>query len=333
MIVAGAGIIGLSCAWRLARCKIPVTVFDAREAGGEASWAGAGMLAPGGEMDRASPLTEMSVHSLAMYPDFVEALREASGVPIDYQRCGAVELALDDREAEELEKRAAGQSAIGIRSESAKHEGSVAARFYPDDALVNPRDIIAALRTACLHSGVSIHEWEPVVEILPDGSGVRTVRASYRDDGVLISAGAWSSGLVHGFSLPKAMPVRGHLIAWRARAGMLGTILRHENTYLLQRGTGSLIAGASTEHVGFDRTIDDGVVQSIHNRALRLMPLLAGMNPVERWLGFRPGIEGGVPAIGRIEGTAVWMAFGHYRNGILLAPDTARRIEESVTTS
>src|SRR5580658_5781648 len=169
MIVAGAGIIGLSCAWRLARCKIPVTVFDAREAGGEASWAGAGMLAPGGEMGQASPLAEMALRSLEMYPDFVESLREASGVPIDYQRCGAVELALSDREAEELEQRAARQCTIGIRSESTRHQGSVAARFYPDDALVNPRDIMAALRIACLRNGVAIHEREPIIEILADG--------------------------------------------------------------------------------------------------------------------------------------------------------------------
>src|SRR5580658_7178975 len=124
MIVVGAGIIGLSCAWRLARCRIQVTVFDAREAGGEASWAGAGMLAPGGEMDEASPLAEMALGSLEMYPDFVEALREASGVAIDYQRCGALELALNDREAVELEQRAVRQSAIGIRSESTSHNGS-----------------------------------------------------------------------------------------------------------------------------------------------------------------------------------------------------------------
>src|ERR1700683_4211483 len=116
MIVAGAGIIGLSCAWRLARCKIPVTVFDAREAGGEASWAGAGMLGPGGQMDEASPLAEMALRGLELYPDFVESLREASGVAIDYQRCGALELALTDREALELERRAARQFAIGIRS-------------------------------------------------------------------------------------------------------------------------------------------------------------------------------------------------------------------------
>jgi glycine oxidase len=333
MIVAGAGIIGLSCAWRLALRKIPVTVFDAREAGGEASWAGAGMLAPGGEMEAASPLTEMALSGLELYPDFVGELREASGVAIDYQRCGALELALSDREAMELEQRAARQAAIGIRSESARHEGSAAARFYPDDALVNPRDLMAALRTACLRNGVSIHEQEPVVEILANGTGVRTPQASYPADGVLIAAGAWSTDLARNLPVPKAMPVRGHLIAWRAEAGMLGTILRHENTYLLQRDTGSLIAGASTEQVGFDRTIDESVVEAIHARASRLLPALGTLKPAERWIGFRPGIEGGIPAIGRIAGTAIWTAFGHYRNGILLAPDTARRIEQSVTAS
>jgi glycine oxidase len=331
MIVAGAGIIGLSCAWRLARCKIPVTVFDAREAGAEASWAGAGMLAPGGEMDDASPLTEMALSSLAMYPDFLDTLREASGVPIDYQRCGALELALNDREAAELELRAARQCRIGIRSEPARHPGSAAARFYPDDALVNPRDVMAGLRTACLREGVSIHEHEPVVEIFADGSGVRTIRANYRGDGVLIAAGAWSGELAAGLPVPKAIPVRGHLIAWRAEAGMIGTILRHEGTYLLQRDTGTLIAGTSTEHAGFDRTIDESVVETIRARASRLLPGLAAMKPAECWIGFRPGIEGGLPAIGRIDGTRIWTAFGHYRNGILLAPDTARRIEESVT--
>jgi len=331
MIVTGAGIIGLSCAWRLAHCKIPVTIFDARAAGNEASWAGAGMLAPGGEMDQASPLAEMALSSLGMYPEFVAALREASGVPIDYQRRGAVELALDDREALDLERRAARQYAIGIPSEPISYPGSAAARFYPDDAVVNPRDVIAALRVACLHSGVSIREHEPVIEIFPDGSGVRTRQGTYRDDGVLIAAGAWSTGLASFLRLPAAFPVRGHLIAYRAETGMLDTILRHRNTYLLQRDGGSLIAGASTEHVGFDREIDEGIVAEIHSRASRLMPALAAMPPVERWIGFRPGIEGGIPAIGRIAGTAIRTAFGHYRNGILLAPDTARRIEESVT--
>lgn len=330
MIVAGAGIIGLSCAWRLALCKIPVTIFDSGDAGGEASWAGAGMLAPGGEMDEASPLSEMAIRSLSMYPEFVETLRDASGLPIDYQRCGAVEIALSDREGTELESRAGRQLAAGIRSESITWPHSVAARFYPDDALVNPRNIVASLRAACLAKGVSLREHEAVLEIFPDGSGVRTIRAEYRDHGVLIAAGAWSAPLTSRFPVAAVTPVRGHLISYQAQVGLLGTILRHENTYLLQRDTGTLVAGSSTERAGFNRQVDESIVAAIHGRAAQLLPVLAARQPSESWIGFRPAIDGGVPAIGRLDGTAIWTAVGHYRNGILLAPETARRIERSV---
>src|SRR5580698_8620515 len=104
MIVAGAGIIGLSCAWRLAQQGVAVTVFDAREAGAEASWAGAGMLSPG-EIGEDGGLTLMALASLALYPAFVEELEEASGVSIDYQRCGAIERAFTELEALEVEQR------------------------------------------------------------------------------------------------------------------------------------------------------------------------------------------------------------------------------------
>lgn len=328
MIVAGAGIIGLSCAWRIARRGTSVTVFDAREAAAEASWAGAGMLAPGGEFEEESPLSRMALRSLALYPDFIAELRDISGSAIDYRHCGAVELALTEAEAEEMERRAARQSAMGIRSEAIACPGRIAARFFPDDDVVDPRDVTAALRAACLRAGVSIHEHEPVIEILADGAGVRTARQEYRGDGVLIAAGPWSSSLRAG--LPATSPVRGHLIAYRPERGLLGPILRHGHTYLLQRTNGTLIAGASTEHVGFNREIDEGVVKELHSRASNLLPELAALAPVDRWNGFRPAIAGGMPAVGRIEGTAIWTAFGHYRNGILLAPETARTIAESV---
>ena len=127
------------------------------------------------------------------------------------------------------------------------------------------------------------------------------------------------------------MPVRGHLIAYRAGAGMLGRSCG-TRTPICCKGNGLVSSRAPRPNsVGFDRTIDES------DRAVPFMPArrdccppLAAMEPAERWNGFRPGIEGGIPAIGRIEGTTIWTAFGHYRNGILLAPDTARRIEESV---
>lgn len=328
MLIVGGGIIGLACGWRLAQKGHRVTVFDSREAGREASWAGAGMLAPGGEMDEASALTRMALDSLEQYPGFVAELEEASGLPVDYQRRGAIEIALTGAEAEALERRAALQSALGIESEPIVYKGSVGARFYKNDQVVAPRDLIKALRVACVRAGASIREYEPVTQIMPDGSGVATALGNYSGERVLIAAGAWSSGLRPG--LPVTIPVRGHLISYEPGRRFLDTILRHQRTYLLQRSGGTIIAGSSTEYVGFDRTIDEAIVSDIERRACELLPELSACTPAERWNGFRPGVEGECPVIGRIEGASVWTAFGHYRNGILLAPETARLIVRSV---
>jgi glycine oxidase len=239
-----------------------------------------------------------------------------------------MELAFDEADAEDLGRRAALQLAMGIRSEATTH-GPYAARFFPDDALVDPRDVTAALRIACLRAGVSIREHERVIEV-PGEGGVRTPQGVYNDDAVLIAAGAWSSTLLP-VGVPAAEPVRGHLIAYRTGQKLLGFILRHQNTYLVQRRAGAIIAGSSTEHVGFDRSIDEAIVADIHVRASRVLPALGSMTPAERWNGFRPGIAGGIPLIGRLPGTRIWTAFGHYRNGILLAPETALMLAESFT--
>lgn len=324
MIVVGAGIIGLSCAWRLAQRGHRVRIFEARATASEASWAGAGMLAPGGELEEDSAFTQMALRSLAQYPGFVAELQDASGVSIDYQRCGALELALTLPEADALELRAARQSSIGIHSEPATYSGSVSARFYPGDELVSPRDVTKALEIACVRAGVEIHTNEPVTQLKQDGIGVITNSGEYGDNGVLIAAGAWSSSLAP--NIPLTIPVRGHLISYDIDRMMLSSILRHKSTYLLQRSKGALIAGSSTEYVGFDREIDERVVTDIQLRAARLLPALDLLVPAERWNGFRPGIIGDEPVIKRIEGTSIWTAFGHYRNGILLAPETARAV-------
>lgn len=327
VLIVGGGIIGLSCAWRLAQRGQSVTVFDAGAAGGEASWAGAGMLAPGGEIDAASPIAGLALRSLAAFPEFVRELEEETGCPIDYRRSGAMELAATDEEVQALGERATRRAGLGIPSEACRYNG-FAARFYPEDAVVDPRQVTHALLAACRRRGVEIREHEPVEWISPDGAALRTAHREYRGAGVLIAAGAWSSGLLPG--LPRTMPVRGHLIAYRLDPGVLDPILRHNYTYMLQRRSGVLVAGSSTEHVGFDRAIDEAIVADIHRRAGTLLPLLGSVNPSGSWNGFRPGIDADRPAIGRVAGTSVWTAFGHYRNGILLAPETARVIADSV---
>jgi len=329
VIVAGAGIIGLSCAWRLAQKGLRVTVFDAREAAQEASWAGAGMLAPGGEVDSGSRLAELCVRSLGQYGEFVRELTEETGCEIDYRRSGAVEVAFTEADAASLSRRAHRQAGIGIPSEACRH-GEWAARFYPDDAVVNPRDVTHALLVACRRRGVGIHENEPVISIAESGKAVRTARGEFVDDGIVIAAGAWSSDLIP--QLPRTFPVRGHLIGFQMEPGMIDPILRSGDTYLLQRRSGIVVAGSSTEKVGFDRKVDDAVVRDIHRRAARLSTVLGSVQPSEEWIGFRPGIDGAEPSISRLPGRAIWTAFGHYRNGILLAPETARMIAVLATS-
>jgi glycine/D-amino acid oxidase-like deaminating enzyme len=286
------------------------------------------MLAPGGELDTASPLATAAMESLREYPEFVRELEEEAGESIDFRRAGAVEVAFSDAENDALERKSLRQAELGIHSESCVHAG-FPARLYPDDAVVDPRDVTRALLTACRRRGVIIREHEQVLEISRDGRSVRTIKGDHGSEGVLIAAGAWSSALLPG--LPRTIPVRGHLISWVMTPWLLGPILRHGHTYVLQRRSGILVAGASTERVGFDRTLDESAIDDIQSRAIWLLPELGLQPPSERWNGFRPDIEAECPAVGKVPGTSVWTAFGHYRNGILLAPETARRIANMLT--
>jgi glycine oxidase len=325
VIVVGAGIIGLSCAWVLARAGRAVSVFDKSEVAHEASWAGAGMLAPGGEFESDSELVRMALRSLSLYPSFVEELRDETGLTIDLRRCGATEVAVTGTEVIALNRNAELRATLGIRSEPTSHLGHPA-RFYPDDALVDPRDVTRALLAACRTRGVGVRANEPVIRIAEDGRAVETSVGRYQSDGVLIAAGAWSGDLFPG--LPRTRPVRGHLVSFRLPPGLLPSIIRHHGTYVMQRTSGLVIAGSSTENVGFERALDEAVIADIIRRAEALVPELRGRQPVDRWNGFRPGIDAEGPKIGQIAGTAVYTAFGHYRNGILLAPETARIISE-----
>jgi glycine oxidase len=283
------------------------------------------MLAPAGEFEEDSPLLQMSLRSLAMYPGFVAELRDETGIAIDFRTCGGLEVALSEDQEVELERRARKLSALGIASEPAKH-GDHSARRYPGDAIVDPRQLTAALLVACRARGVEIREHEPILEIDRQGQWVRTASGKYEDSGVLIAAGAWSSGLFPG--LRATRPIRGHLVSYRLAPGAIAGIVRNNGTYILQRSSGMVVAGSSTEEAGFNRALDEPVLADIERRVGALVPQLAGQEVRERWNGFRPGIVGEGPMIGRVPGTSVFTAFGHYRNGILLAPETARRVTD-----
>ena len=334
VIIIGGGIIGASTAWRLAQAGAAVTLVDAGALGGEASWAGAGMLAPGGEIAGRSRWAEFALESLALYPGFVEELESETGLGIDYRRCGAVEMAGTEAEWRDLMARRAAQSELGIRSEV-----TGGGLFYPDDALVDPRDVTRALRRACEKRRVRIREQTRVlaVRVTRERAEVETSGGVLRGAAAVLAAGAWSGAIpVFGpggrLAIPASFPVRGHLLGYALEPGSLGPILRHGHTYVMQRSSGFTIAGTSSEQVGFNRELDPQIVDDIRTRAGALLPGLRSAPEPIAWLGFRPATEDFAPAIGRLEDTCLWLAYGLYRNGILLAPATARRVAGEMAT-
>jgi glycine oxidase len=351
VVVIGAGIIGTSIAWRLAQAGYGVIILEAGAVGGEASWAGAGMLAPGGEIEHRTPWSDFALESLRLYPQFISDLQQESGCAIDYQRLGAVELAFTADELQQLETRAAAQQSIGIVSERLDGAGlrelaplatpdAVGARFFPGDEIVDPRHVTAALATACRLRGVNIEEQCPVASVwLGDGFiDVESARKPVRAARAVLAAGAWSGSIaVHRAGarvpIPSSFPLKGHLIGYRLAPGSLGPIVRHAETYVLQRANGFTIAGSSVENVGFDRSIDSTRVDDIRRRAAGLLPCLANAGPPESWIGFRPGADGLELQVRRFESTGLWLSYGHFRNGILLAPATAEHVSREIIAS
>lgn len=343
VIVVGAGVIGLSIAWRLAQEKINVAVLDSGVAGGQASTAAAGMLAPGGEIKRRTEWSQFALDSFRLYPSFVNELQVESDTSIEFRRCGGVELAYSEREWAQLVERAATQKLLGVQTDPVtgtplvslipglELNGLVGAMLYPEDALIDPHHLIRALHAACISRDVPVRQQVPVLG-LRFNPGVVEVRT---DEGVLhaavaiLSAGAWSSSIpIEGAEVPRCGPAKGHLLAYNLNPGSLMPILRHGETYILQRAGGFTIAGSSVEDVGFDSTVNTAVAAQIAARAKRMLPLPAV--PSKVWTGFRPRTEVGGPQIGRYLDTPLWLAYGHYRNGILMAPGTAARVASDV---
>jgi glycine oxidase len=285
VLVIGGGLIGSSIAWRLAQKGARVTVADAGNLGGEASTAGAGMLAPGSEASGPSRWFDLGLESLRMYPAFIDELREETGLDVEYRACGCLVL------------NPTGPAVPGIRVEQ-RGEGL----FYPDEALTDPSALLRSLRYAGKKRGVMV-EHGAIAELNAGEHGA-----------VVVAAGAWSASvrITHNgerLLLPEAEPVKGHLIGFQMRQGLLGPFLRKGHTYVLQRADGLVIAGTTEEHVGFDTSVEFAACDDIHRRAADVVPELAAVDPVRRWIGFRPGpeLEDG-PILRRVEGTNVWLA-------------------------
>jgi glycine oxidase len=345
--IAGGGIIGASIAFELAAEKLRVVVFDRQEPGREASWAAAGMLSPAPDSPRDLPLVPFAKESLKLYPKFVQAIEEFSGKSAAYARDGALETFLSANAEAESSARLRELRELGIASElvSAEaarrmeptiNEAARAAIWLPEEGTVEPRLLMDALLTAARNRSV---------EIRPNCGATELLRAADRVTGVLagsekisagqvvLAAGSYSGELAPSEWLKRlapTRPVRGQMVALRPQAGAaeLRRVARSERGYLVPRRDGRIVAGSTSEEAGFEKHVTAAGIRKILDATIEMCPALAGAQIVETWSGLRPGTPDDLPIIGAADASGLWLATGHYRNGILLAPATAKLVRD-----
>ena len=342
VLVIGAGVIGLACAWRLAQRGARVRVLERDAPGSGATGAAAGMLAPVGEAswgDRG--LLAMSLASARTWPEFAAELERESGIAPGFRRNGALHVALDRDEAEALRRRHALHEELGLDAEWLRPSACrglepglaprVAAGVHAGhEAQVDPGPLVDALAEAARSAGAELEPGAEATEALVEGgtlAGVRTADGrELRAEGVVLAAGCWSGAeWLPELARPPVRPVKGEILTLRgpAERPVCKRIVASERVYMVPRADGRLVVGATVEERGFDTAVSAGGVHELLREAYRALPEVAELELLEARAGLRPGTPDNLPLIGAGALDGLILATGHFRNGILLAPLTA----------
>jgi glycine oxidase len=341
-VVIGAGLIGLTCAWRIQQRGLSVLVVDrALQPGAETSHVAAGMLAPVTEADFGEQvLLRVNMRGRERWPAFAAELEERSGLPTGYRESGALVVAADRDDAEALRRLHEYQLALGLEVEwlpasrcrrlepglSPRIAGGILAH---GDAQADPRATVRALAGVVDEIALGI-EVQAIEHSGGRVRGVQTSRGSIDCAAVVVAAGAWSPALAPDGEGPPVRPVKGQILELRVRAGRedpLSRIVRTPRCYLVPRADGRVILGGTVEEQGFDTTVTvDGVFRLLE-AAWEVVPEVGELELVGARAGLRPGTPDNGAVVGLDSGLdgLVW-ATGHWRNGVLLAPLTGEAV-------
>jgi glycine oxidase len=343
-IVVGAGLIGCSIARELAQRGLRVVALDRQEPGKEASWAAAGMLTPASESIEEHALVPLANASLALYPEFIAQIESSTGMSTGYRRDGALEVFFGDGAEQKLRYWLAAVRSAGFhpeplnalelrRAEPALAADAVAGAFLADEGSVDNRLLAQAAAEAARHDGVELRTGEEVVRLnMAAGrvTGVETRSGKIAAAHVVLAAGCFSAQIEGAQRYAPTIPARGQMAALRPAERPLRHVVRGPS-YLVPRHDGRLVIGATVERVGFEKAVTASAIGKLLGDAVRMVPALAAAPVVETWSGLRPDTPDHLPILGPADMEGLWLATGHYRNGILLAPATARALGEWIT--
>jgi glycine oxidase len=315
--IAGGGIIGLSLGLELRQRGLSVAVIERHQAMSSASWAAGGMLAVN-DPQNPPELLPLSVRSWALYPSYLDHIEALCGrhVPLRTRRT---------LQQVESEHGSVGISTAAEIAEFAPALDATGRSFeWLEEGSLDPNDLRDALPAAMLAAGGTLLEETAVlgVESTAHGVLVETQRERISAGMFVNCCGAWAGEPRLG-GLP-VVPVKGQMVNLRCPPERLRCVVRMPGMYLMPRGDGRVTVGATIEHVGFDETVQEPAIRKLIEAALRLLPEARTPPEMESWAGLRPGTPDGLPILGAAEMEHCWHATGHYRDGILLAPVTAR---------
>jgi glycine oxidase len=348
VLIVGGGVIGLSIAYYCARDGLSVTVLERGALGRESSWAGAGII-PAGRGDTArSAYAKLLGTSSEMWPRLSADLREETGTDNGYLRSGGFEIGFDQADSHALRSAAGHYAKEGVTwrelspaavrdIEPALTGPFVVAYHIPEMAQVrNPRHL-KALAAACARRGVRLVTGAQVIGFDRDGDrvlGARTLDTTFAAGTTVVTAGAWSGGVLDtlGVTLP-VKPIRGQiaLIASDPGAPGLRRIVMMGREYLVPRCDGRVLVGSTEEDVGFDCRPTPAGIRGLLEMAIAIAPSLGSATLERTWAGLRPGSPDSKPFIGPAPGVrSLFVAAGHYRAGLQLSPITGLVIKQLI---
>lgn len=346
ILIIGGGVIGLAIAREMRRRgDLSIRILERGRPGREASWAAAGILAPQVEADEDGAFFRLCYQSNKMYPEFAAELFEETGINIELDRRGLLYLGFDEQDEAEFDLRFRWQRAAGLRverlysSDVRELEPNVSESvrcglLFPDDGQVENRKLIEALMLYSDANQIEIVTDDEARLVSPSNKAVKveTNRDVYQAGTVVIATGAWTSLIEFGEgALPiEVKPIRGQMISYRPQA-TFSHVVYSQRGYLVPRADGRLLVGATVEDVGFDKaTTSDGIAK-LKQIGTQIAPCLERLDITDQWAGLRPFAFRDEPFIGEVPGMKnVFAAVGHYRNGILLAPITAKMIADQI---
>lgn len=319
--IIGGGIIGLSLALELSEAGQKVTVFERGNVMQESSWAAAGMLAAA-DPENPPALRPLSEFSARLYPQFLERIQRLSGESVPLRTT----LALQG--VDHLPNHLSPLDNTSLQTFIPGLQTNGRSFFALEEASLDPRDLCRTLPKAVRAAGAVIQENSPVRNITEHSNSVEFLASeeNWTADLLIYAAGAWSGELA---DLPVA-PRKGQILeVHHPGPEVLKTVLRTPEIYLVPRGEGRIVIGATVEEAGFDRQLLSAATEKILATAAALWPPIKRASVTAEWTGLRPATPDDLPAIGPIS-TKRWVAAGHFRNGILLAPGTARLLRQMI---